>query len=189
VSSVGEFPADDITRCSLSLTPTKEIGMTVANILIYLALIIYILSKKVKGQPIGVPKKLFLLPIVVTVIGYGDVTNGTMKPIEVTVTVIGAVLSLGLGMLRGRADKLSVRDGSPFVQWGTASLVLFAGNIVAKLVLDLVGVAAGGSTAAAGRSLVLTFGLTLLGEAAVLWLRSEGSGLLRSPQSSNGPRS
>ena len=45
-------------------------------------------------------------------------------------------------LMRGRADKVSTRDGSPFVQWGLTSLVLFAANIVAKLVLDLIGVAA-----------------------------------------------
>ena len=39
-------------------------------------------------------------------------------------------------MMRGRADKLSDRDGSPFVQWGATSLILFAANIAAKLVLD-----------------------------------------------------
>jgi hypothetical protein len=141
--------------------------MTFANIVIYLALIVYILARKLKGQPIGTPKNLFMLPVIVTFIGYGDVTHGTMKPIEITVTVIGAALSLGLGMLRGRADKLSVRDGSPFVQWGAASLILFGSNLVAKLALDLVGVAAGGTASAVGKSLVLTFGLTLLGRAGV----------------------
>jgi len=44
--------------------------------------------------------------------------------------------------------------------------------------LDLVGVAAGGTTSAAGKSLVFTFGLTFLGEAVVLWLRSGSTGLL-----------
>jgi len=163
--------------------------MTLANVVIYLALIVFILAKKVKGQPIGTPKKLFALPVIVTVIGYGDVTHGTMKPAEIAVTVIGAALSLGLGLLRGRADKLSVRDGSAFVQWGAASLILFLSNLVAKLALDLVGLAAGGTLSAAGKSLVLTFGLTLLAEAVVLWLRSEGSGLLRPLPATDGPQS
>lgn len=166
--------------------------MTLANGVIYLALIVFILAKKVNGQPIGTPKKLFALPVIVTVIGYGDVTHGTMKPAEIVLTVIGAALSLGLGLLRGRADKLSIRDGSPFVQWGTASLILFLANLVAKLALDLVGLAAGCTVSAAGRSLVLTFGLTLLAEAAVLWLRAQGSGvygsaLLVAPRSPQHP--
>jgi hypothetical protein len=150
--------------------------MTFLNILLYVALIGFVLFKKVQGQPIRAPKKLLGLPIILIVLGFGDLTSGkTMKPIEITLTVIGAVLSLGLGFMRGQADKISTRDGSPFVQWGKASLALFAANIVAKLVLDVIGVAAGGSTSAVGKSLVFTLGLTLLGEAVVLWMRSGGA--------------
>jgi hypothetical protein len=149
--------------------------MTFLNILLYAGLIGYVLFKKVQGQPIRAPKKLLGLPILLVVLGFGDMTSGTMKPVEITLTVIGAILSLGLGLMRGQADKVSTRDGAPFVQWGKTSLALFAANIVAKLVLDLIGVAAGGSASAAGKSLVFTLGLTLLGEAAVLWIRSGGA--------------
>ena len=165
--------------------------MTVTNVLIYLVLIGYVLFKKVQGQPVAAPKRLFALPIVLIVLGYGDLTHGgAMAPIEIAVTAIGAALSLGLGLLRGRADKLSQRDGNSFVKWGTASLILFVGNLAAKLVLDLIGVAAGARAATVGNSLLLTFGLTLLGEAVVLWLRTGGAtGLLTpSPQASD-PRS
>jgi hypothetical protein len=149
--------------------------MTFLNILLYAGLIGYVLVKKVQGQPIRAPKKLLGLPILLVVLGFGDMTSGTMKPVEITLTVIGAILSLGLGLMRGQADKVSPRDGAPFVQWGKTSLVLFAANILAKLVLDLIGVAAGGSASAAGKSLVFTLGLTLLGEAAVLLIRSGGA--------------
>jgi hypothetical protein len=149
--------------------------MTVANILVYIALIGYILFEKVRGQPLKAPKKLFALPVILTVLGYGDLSHGRPSPVELTVTVIGAVVSLALGALRGRSDKLSVRDGADFVQWGAMSLALFAGNLVAKLVLDLIGIAAGGTPSAAGKSLVFTIGLTLLGEAVVLFVRSGGA--------------
>lgn len=165
--------------------------MTVTNVLVYLALIGYVLLKRMQGQPVATPKRLFALPVILIVLGYGDLTHGgTMKPIEITLTVIGGALSLGLGLVRGRADKLSLRDGSPFVQWSVTSLILFVGNLAAKLLLDLIGVAAGAGTSAVGRSLVLTFGLTLLGEAAVVWMRTGGaSGLLNPPRPSSDPRS
>jgi len=161
--------------------------MTVVNILIYVALIGYILFRRVQGQPVKAGRKLFVLPVLLVVIGYGDLVNGSgSKPTEITLTVIGGALSLGLGALRGRADKLSDRDGSPFVQWGAASLILFVSNIAAKLVLDLIGIAAGSSGSAVGKSLVLTFGLTLLGEAIVIWARTGGAtGLLNPPRASS----
>ena len=150
--------------------------MTFLNVLLYIGLIAYVLFKKVQGQPIRAPKKLLGLPILLVVLGFGDMTSGkTMKPVEITLTVIGAILSLALGLMRGQADKVSTRDGAPSVQWDKTSLVLFAANIIAKLVLDLIGLAAGSSASAAGKSLVFTLGLTLLGEAAVLWIRSGGA--------------
>jgi hypothetical protein len=58
------------------------------------------------------------------------------------------------------------------VQWGVVSLILFCVNITAKLVLDLIGVAAGEAFSTAEKSLIFTLGLTLVGEAIVLSMRS-----------------
>lgn len=150
--------------------------MTAANILIYVALIGYVLFKKVQGQPLKAPKRLFALPIVLIVIGYGDLAHGAaLKPVQITLTVVAALLSLGLGALRGRADKLSTRNGRLIMQWGALSLALFVGNLAAKLALDLIAVAAGGTAGAAGKSLIFTLGLTLFAEAVVLFIRSGGA--------------
>jgi hypothetical protein len=142
--------------------------MTFANVLIYVALIALVLARRFSGHPIGNVKKLFALPVVVTIIGFADLSHGKLKPLAVTLIVIGAIVSLGLGSLRGRADKVSERDGSAYVQWSVASLILFCVNIAAKLVLDLIGVAAGEAFSTAEKSLIFTLGLTLVGEAIVL---------------------
>lgn len=147
--------------------------MSVLSVLLYLGLIAYVLGRKVQGQAVAETRKLFVLPVVVTVIGYGDLTRAGLGGADLAVTVVGSVVALGLGVQRGRVDKVSVRDGAPFIQWGVASLVLFGANIVAKVVIDLIGLAAGATLAGAERSLVFTLGLTLVGEALVLWLRSE----------------
>jgi hypothetical protein len=164
--------------------------MTFLNIVVYVALIGFILFKRVQGQPVAAPKRLFGLPILLVILGYGDLTNGgSVKPIEIALTVLSGALSLGLGMMRGRADKLSDRNGSPFVQWGATSLILFVANIAAKLVLDLIGVAAGSGASVVGKSLVFTFGLTLLGEAVVIWIRTGGAtGLLNQPAATQQPQ-
>ena len=46
-----------------------------------------------------------------------------------------------------------------------------------KLALDAGGVAAGGTKAASTDSILLSLGLTLLGEAAVIWVRARRSTL------------
>jgi len=150
--------------------------VTVANIAIYIALIVYVVARRMIGVPAGPPRKLFALPVIAVVIGWGDATKGLHKPVDVTLTVAGCALSLALGLARGRADRMSARDGALYVQWTWLSLGLFAVNLLVKLGLDLAGVAAGETAAAAGHSLILTIGLTLLGEAAVIWYRSAGAG-------------
>jgi hypothetical protein len=88
--------------------------MTFLNVLLYVAVIGYVLFKKVQGHPMRAPKKLFGLPIVLIVLGFGDLSSGhALKPVEITLIIIGAVLSVGLGLMRGQADKVSTRNGTP----------------------------------------------------------------------------
>ena len=146
--------------------------MTVTTIAMYVALVGLLLARRVRGQALTTPKKLFVLPAIVAFVGLQDLTHAKMNHADVAVVVIGSALSFGLGALRGQLDKVSVRDGMPWVRWGAASLVVFAAAVVARLGLDAVGIAAGGTAGALSRSLILSLGLTLLGESAVLWLRS-----------------
>jgi hypothetical protein len=83
---------------------------------------------------------------------------------------------------------MSIRDNAPYVRWTWLSLGLFAANLFVKLGLDLAGVAVGETTAAATQSLILSLGLTLLGEAAVVWYRSGGAGQLTAGRPANPSR-
>jgi hypothetical protein len=166
--------------------------MTFTTIAIAAALIVFVLAKRVRGEAVREPKKLFLLPIVVGVIGVQNVTHAKVNTIDIAVIAAGAALSLVLGLLRGKFDRVTLVNGSPFMSWSAASVAVFAGNVLAKLALDAVGVAAGGTTAALTSSILLSLGLTLLGEAAVVWFRSQsltaaGPGSWAGPRTSAGP--
>ncbi len=150
--------------------------MTLASIALYVALVGYFLFKRIKGEPVATDKKLFVLPVVLVVVGWGQVSHDSMNAVATAFIVLSAGVAFGMGLLRGAKDKLSVRYGAPFMQWGRASMLVFAANVAIKLVLDVVLVAAGGTAAAAAGSLALVFGLTLLGEAGALWLRLQSSG-------------
>ncbi len=147
--------------------------MNLTTVAIGVALIVFVLARRVKGQAVAAPKKLFLLPLLVGFIGLQNVVHARMNAVDVTVVVVGAVLSFALGLLRGHTDKVSMVGESPWVSWSTASVALFALNVLAKLALDAGGVAAGGHAAALTSSILLTFGLTLLAEAVVIWVRSQ----------------
>jgi len=156
--------------------------VTPANIAIYIALIVFVVYRRMAGRPVGPVKGQFALPVVLIVIGWGDAAKGLTKPLDVIVTIVGCAVSLLLGLARGAADRISTRDGAAYVQWTWLAVALFAANLVLKLVVDLAGVAAGETAKAAGSSLIVSLGLTLLGEAAIVWYRSGGAAQLASGQ-------
>jgi hypothetical protein len=128
--------------------------MSFANVVLYAGLLVLMVFRRAQGRPIGTTKRLFLLPAIITVLGFEDLSHAKLGTIDIAVGVAGCGLSLLLGALRGTQDKLSRRDDTPWVQWGAVSVAIFAVNIVAKLALDVAGV-----------------GLMLVGEAAVVWAR------------------
>jgi hypothetical protein len=157
--------------------------MSLANVLIYAGLLVLVVFKRVQGKAVTSAKQLFVLPVILTVLGIEDFSHANPDAIDIAVGVAGCAISLGLGALRGTRNRLSVREGLPWVQWGTASVVIFAVNIVAKLALDVAGVAVGGSTAGVTSSLLVAAGLMLAGEAAVVWFRLQTGGGASVPKS------
>jgi hypothetical protein len=147
-----------------------------ANIVFYAGLLIFLVYTRVQGRPIGTTKQLFLLPGIITILGVEALSHPRLNGIDIAVAVAGCALSLGLGALRGTRVKVSRRNGTPWVQWGAAAVAIFALNIVAKLALDVAGVALGGTTSGVTASLVLAAGLMLVGEAAVVWIRLQIEG-------------
>jgi hypothetical protein len=147
--------------------------MNVTTVFITIAVIVFVVAKRVRGEAVPAPKKLFLLPIIVSLIGFQSMTHAKFNAVDIAVVAMGCALSLGLGLLRGQLDKVSEVDGAPFMSWSVASVGIFAVNVLAKVVVDVGGVAAGGTTAALSSSILFSLGLTFLGEAAVVWFRTQ----------------
>jgi hypothetical protein len=153
--------------------------MSFATVLLYAGLLVLMVYRRLQGRPVGTTKQLFVLPVIITVLGFEDFSHAKLSTIDIVVGVAGCGLSLLLGALRGTQNKLSQRNGTPWVQWGTVSVAIFAINVLAKLALDVAGVALGGSTTGVMASLLLAVGLMLAGEAVVVWARLESGDLLR----------
>jgi hypothetical protein len=147
--------------------------MTWTTIAVALALIVFVLARRMRSEAVPAPKKLFLLPLVVAGIGLQNLTHAKPNTVDLVVIVAGCALSLILGLLRGRLDKVCMVNGAPYMAWSTGSLAVFGVNVLAKLAIDAGGVAAGGTAAALGSSILLSLGLTLLGEAVIVWQRAQ----------------
>jgi len=151
--------------------------MSFANVVLYLAILGFLVYRRIQGKPVGSARQLLVLPVLLCVLGYQDLAHASLDPVDVIFAVAGCGLSLVLGALRGSLDKFDTRDGAPWMRWGAASVTVFAVNVAAKLILDVVSVATGGTTSGATSSLLLAAGLMLAGEAVVVWLRLQGGGL------------
>jgi hypothetical protein len=147
--------------------------MTFTSIIIAIAVVGFILVRRLQGEAVPAPKKLFVLPVIVGVIGLENISHAKPNAIALGVIVAGSALSLGLGMLRGRFNRVSMVNGAPFMAWTAGSVAVLVVNLLLKVVLDIGGVAAGGSKAALTSSILLSLGLTLLGEAAIVWMRAQ----------------
>jgi hypothetical protein len=126
-----------------------------------------------RGEAVPEPKKPLVLPIVVGAIGVQNLSHATLNAVDVGVVASGCAVSLALGLLRGRLDKVSMVNGAPYMAWSAASVAVLVVNVVSKIALDAGGVAAGGSAKALGTSVLFSLGLTLFGEAVVVWQRTQ----------------
>ncbi len=82
--------------------------MTFTSIAIAIAIIGFVLFLRLQGEAVPAPKKLFVLPVIVGAIGLENISHAKPNAIALGVTVAGSALSLGLGALRGRFDRLSL---------------------------------------------------------------------------------
>jgi hypothetical protein len=147
--------------------------MTCTSVAIAIATLGFLLFLRLQGEAVPAPKKLFVLPVIVGAIGLENISRAKPNAIALGVIVTGSALSLGLGALRGRFDRLSVVNGAPYMAWTAGSVVILVVNVLLKLALDAGGVAARGTKTALTDSILLSLGLTLLGEAAVIWVRAQ----------------
>lgn len=155
--------------------------MSFTTIVVYILLIGYVVAKRIQPRPVGTPKKLFVLPVVLTVIGLSDLSHAHLDSIDITVTVAAAIVSLVGGLARGAVDKFVTEHGYLSVRWGTAATTAFAATLALRVVIDVIGVAVGGTSSGSTQSLLFTFGLTLLAEAAVIYVRALSSGVPIAP--------
>jgi hypothetical protein len=155
--------------------------VSLTTVALYVVLIGFVLYRRITPRPVGTPKKLLLLPVVLTAVGASDLSGAHLDHTDIAVTVVAAIVSLAGGAIRGGLDQLLTRDGYLSVRWGAASVAALVATLATRVVVDVVGIAAGGTSAGSTKSLLFTLGLTLLAEAGVIHLRAVSSGVPIAP--------
>jgi hypothetical protein len=151
-----------------------------------LALFCWILAKRFNWRPVRGDSRQWRLPVILIAIGVwatlgsqhkdssGAVIAMTSK--DDTYLVVGALVSLGLGMARGATLEIANHAGQMMKRYRPLTAVLWFVLIAVRLGIDLYGGHMGVSSAVIGTSIMLMFGLSLLGESLTVAMRTGAIG-------------
>jgi hypothetical protein len=165
---------------SLSLATAHSGGIPAPlTILLVLAAIGYVLWSRMKGQPLKV-KRLLVLPVVLTVIGITDLTGSSAPHLtskDIAFLVASVAISVVLGAARGATIELYPQQGELWQRYRASTVGLWIALIATKLILTVVANGAGASAGGGTKSLLLSLGVSLLAEAAMVAPRALSTGL------------
>lgn len=143
----------------------------VLEILVIVAVVIYMLISRMKGQPVQA-KRMLLLPAILSVIGLTQL-SGLTSATSVVFLVATAAISVAIGAARGFSVRLSLRNGTAFVRYTGWTVALWVLNIAVKFGANFaLGAIDGKAAAGASNSMMITIGLGLLVEGLVVLYRS-----------------
>ncbi|MEU1627666.1 hypothetical protein ABZ746_20505 [Streptomyces sp. NPDC020096] len=126
-----------------------------------------------------VAKRLAVLPLALTAVGFADLRHSAtvLTGTDIGMLVLSGGVALALGALRGATIELLERAGRLWQRYRIATLAAWAAVVAARLGLGWAAHAAGATAASGTSSLLLTLGLTLVGEATVVTCRAAALGL------------
>jgi hypothetical protein len=123
---------------------------------------------------------MLVLPAVLVVLGIVDLTGSSAPHLtskDIAFLVISVVLSVVLGAARGATIELYPQQGELWQRYRRSTCALWIALIAAKLILIGIASAAGASAGSGTSTLLLTLGVSLLAEAAIVAPRAASTGL------------
>lgn len=147
--------------------------MNAIDVLLIIAGVGYILARRMIGDIVQV-KSLLVLPAVLTVIGLYQLGRLHSLDVEsVGFVAVGVVVSLVIGVARGATVYLGRRGDELWMRYRATTVALWVLNFAAKAAIIPVEVAVTGHPVAdATHGLLLSIGVGILAESAVVLLRA-----------------
>jgi hypothetical protein len=146
-----------------------------------LALFCWILAKRFNWRPVRGDSRQWRLPLILIAIGAWATLGSQHKTSsgaviamtgrDYTYLFVGGLVSLGLGLARGYTLEIANHAGQMMKRYRPTTAVLWFVLIAVRLGIDLYGGHMGVSSAIIGTSIMLMFGLSLLGESLSVAMR------------------
>jgi hypothetical protein len=162
--------------------------MDVLKILAVIAIIGYVITRQLRGEPLR-GKELILLPAVLTVVGIVDLVKSPqhLAGVDIVFIAISTVVAAGVGLGQGAAMRLESRDGVLWGQMPASSLWLWFAFIVARIGLSVAAAGFGAHVAASTAPLLVTLGINRLAQAAMIAPRAFAAGVPFAPERDGKP--
>ncbi|WP_329130286.1 hypothetical protein OG552_06815 [Streptomyces sp. NBC_01476] len=157
--------------------------MNVLEVLAAVAIVVFVIGRQLKGEPLR-GKRLVLLPAIVTVIGATSLGKDGRHPAtaDYVCIVAGALVAAGIGAAQGSVIQLRHRDGGLWGKMPVRGLWLWGGLVASRLVMTAIAASMGAHVAASSSTILLMLGINRLGQAAVVVPRSLASGIPFAPE-------
>lgn len=154
-------------------------GITFAQVAIVAAVLVLVIGKRFTPRPVRGDGRQWRLPVILAALGISNLAALAHQtpPVALTGTdtaflVAGGLISLVLGAMRGFTVRI-YSDGAQLMQrYSVITAGLWIATIALRIGMDLAAPSLGVAKAAASASLLLMFGLSLLGESLAVTART-----------------
>jgi hypothetical protein len=153
--------------------------MSLVQILLIMAAVVYVMTRRMMGEPLQA-KRLLVLPVAATVWGVYELSKHHLTTLDVTLLVVEAVVAVTLGLLRGTTIRVYECEGHLWYQYRVLTLAVWVASALIRVGLGFGGHLLG-STLTPAASLLMMLGASFLGEAAVVGMRAVRSGVPFAP--------
>ncbi|MBB5084656.1 DUF1453 domain-containing protein [Nonomuraea endophytica] len=159
--------------------------MDVLKILLIVGLIGYVVAGRMRGRPL-IAKDVYVPPVVMVAIGAHGLLQRHLSPADLGWLVVTIALGVLFGVIRAATTIVYAREGVLWHRYTWKTLVVWAVTLAISVGVGVLAVAAG--MHAEARSMPLSIGAGLLGEALVILLRSRTAGVpYAEPETSRRP--
>ncbi|PXX65544.1 uncharacterized protein DUF1453 [Nocardia tenerifensis] len=145
---------------------------------------IVLIVKRFMGEPVDA-RDTFLTPLILVGVGVYSVTKvDDLGGIDIVWLVVGGVVGIAFGAVRGTTTVLFARDGHLWQRYTVKTLVVWAVSAIAGFGITLLGHATGMHHDA--KPITLSIGIGMLGEMLTLGLRALSTGVPFAPDKKSG---
>lgn len=152
--------------------------MDVLKTLLVVGLVVYVVARRMMGEPL-VARDVYVPPVVLVAIGGHGVLEQDLSALDAGWLAVTVLLGVAFGALRAATAVVYPKDGVLWQRYTWKTLVVWVITFAVSLGVGALAVMAG--MHAETRSMPLSIGVGLLGEALVILIRARTAGVPFAP--------